>query len=42
MDNGSHESIEQNFVQALTETNRYFKTKYLSLHLPVYSLKNKN
>lgn len=42
MDNGSHESIEQNFVEALTETNRYFKTKHLSLHLPVYSLKNKN
>lgn len=42
MDNGSHESIEQNFVEALTETNRYFKTKHLGLHLPVYSLKNKN
>lgn len=41
-DNGSDESIERNVVQALTETNRYFKTKYLSLHLPVYSLKNKN
>lgn len=34
-DNGSDESIERNFVQALTETNRYFKAKHLSLHLPV-------
>lgn len=43
LDNGtSDESIERNVVQALTVTKRYFQTKYLSLHLPVYSLKNKN
>lgn len=39
-DNGSDESIERNVVQALTEMNRYFKTKSLSLHLPVYYFKN--
>lgn len=41
-DNGSDKSIERNVVQALTEMKRYFKTKHLGLHLPVYSLKNKN